>query len=123
VEKTRLAVSGIDFSGYMVKDADRAIGFYRHVLGLEPARIYPDGHGAEYDFADGSTFGLWGANNPAFSFQPSNGVLLHVDDLDGAAARLRERNISFRDLDLANCRMLGFPDSEGNTVFLHRRKS
>jgi catechol 2,3-dioxygenase-like lactoylglutathione lyase family enzyme len=27
----------MDLSGYMVKDASRAIGFYRDVLGLEPA--------------------------------------------------------------------------------------
>ena len=29
------AVTGLDLSGYMVKDAARAIAFYRDVLGLE----------------------------------------------------------------------------------------
>ena len=29
------AITGMDLSGYMVKDARRAIGFYRDVLGLE----------------------------------------------------------------------------------------
>jgi len=31
----------------MVKDAPRAIAFYRDVLGLEPAFVYPDDRGAE----------------------------------------------------------------------------
>jgi len=30
------------------------------VLGLEPVRVYPNNRGAEYEFADGTTFGLWG---------------------------------------------------------------
>ena len=53
-------VTGLDLSGYMVNDAARAIGFYRDVPGLEPVRVYPDNRGAEYEFADGTTFGLWG---------------------------------------------------------------
>ena len=51
-------VTGMDLSGYMVKDAARAIAFYRDVLGLEPVMTYPDNRGAEYEFADGTTFGL-----------------------------------------------------------------
>jgi len=114
-------IAGIDFSGYMVKDAKRAIAFYRDVLGLEPSRLYPDDRGAEYDLPDGSTFGLWGAGNPVFSFQPSNGVLLAVDDVEAAAAALRSRKVEFKSLDLPNCRMLYFADTEGNTVVLHKR--
>lgn len=114
-------LTGIDFSGYMVKDAKRAVAFYRDVLGLEPARLYPDDRGAEYDLPDGSTFGLWGAGNPIFAFQPSNGVLLAVDDIDAAAQTLRSKGVDFKSLDLPNCRMVFFPDTEGNTVVLHRR--
>jgi len=44
----------------MVKDAPRAITFYRDVFGLEPVLLYPDDRGAEYELPDGSTFGLWG---------------------------------------------------------------
>lgn len=53
-------ITGMDLSGYMVKDAKRAIGFNRDVLGLEPALVYPEDRGAEYELADGTTFGLWG---------------------------------------------------------------
>jgi len=66
-------ITGMDLSGYMVKDAARAIAFYRDVLGLEPAVVYPDNRGAEYEFADGSTFGLWNAGGQVMPFQPSNG--------------------------------------------------
>lgn len=40
------AITGMDLSGYMVKDAPRAIAFYRDVLGLEPTRVYPEDRGA-----------------------------------------------------------------------------
>lgn len=116
-----IGVRGLDFTGYMVKDPQRAIAFYRDVLGLEPARVYRNGRGAEYDLADGSTFGLWGAGNPRFAFQPSNSALLHVDDLDVAVQVLKEKGVAFEDMPLPSCRMVFFSDSEGNTVFLHRR--
>ena len=71
----------MDLSGYMCKDAERAIGFYRDVFGLEPALIYPDNRGAEYELPDGTTFGLWGGGGKVMPFQPSNGILFAVDDL------------------------------------------
>ena len=44
-------VTGMDVSGYMVKDAKRAMAFYRDVLGLEPSLVYPEDAGAEYELA------------------------------------------------------------------------
>jgi len=60
VNQRTFKVTGMDLSGYMVKDAARAIAFYRDVLGLEPVTVYPDNRGAEYELPDGTTFGLWG---------------------------------------------------------------
>ncbi len=88
-----IKVTGMDLSGYMVKDAARAIAFYRDVLGLEPAVVYPDNRGAEYEFPDGTTFGLWGGGGRVMPFQPSNGILFAVDDFDAAVAALKARNI------------------------------
>lgn len=120
--KPAFAVKGIDLSGYMVKDAKRAIQFYRDVLGLEPARLYPQDRGAEYDLPDGTTFGLWGAGGQ-IPFQPSNGILFRVDDLDAVEAALQARNISIDwRADTPNCNMLMIHDTEGNSVFFHRRK-
>jgi predicted enzyme related to lactoylglutathione lyase len=99
------------------------LAFYSAVLGMPPSRVYPQNRGGEFDLPDGSTFGLWGAGNSNFPFQPSNGVLFAVDDVEAAAGALRERGTEFRDLDLPNCRMLSFADTEGNSVFLHKRKA
>jgi len=120
--RTSFRITGMDLSGYMVKDAARAIAFYRDVLGLEPARVYPEGRGAEYDLADGTTFGLWGGGEQFMPFQPSNGILFGVDDFDEAIAELRARGIEPRVHETPVCRMAFFADTEGNSVFLHKRK-
>src|SRR5580704_15951403 len=86
-------VTGMDLSGYMVKDAARAIAFYRDALGLEPLVVYPENRGAEYELPDGTTFGLWGGGGTVMPFQPSNGILFAVDDLPAAVAALQARNI------------------------------
>ena len=120
----QVQVKGIDLSGYMVRDAARAIAFYRDVLGLEPARIYPENRGAEYDLPDGTTFGLWGGGEKFMPFQPSNGVLFAVDDLDASVEAVAARGIeAIRQTETPNCRMAMFSDTEGNCVFLHERKA
>ncbi|MBV8375260.1 MAG: VOC family protein [Candidatus Eremiobacteraeota bacterium] len=117
------AITGLDLSGYMVKDAPRAIAFYREVLGLEPTRLYPEDRGAEYDLPDGTTFGLWGGGGKVMPFQPSNGVLFAANDLDAAVENLKEKGIPLlMERETANCRMAMIADTEGNIVTLHQRK-
>jgi predicted enzyme related to lactoylglutathione lyase len=117
------AVTGMDLSGYMVKDTRRAIGFYRDVLGLEPVRVYPDDRGAEYELADGTTFGLWGGGGAVMPFQPSNGILFAVDDLDAAVAAMKARGIPIHmEHETPVCFMAMISDSEGNSIVLHKRK-
>jgi predicted enzyme related to lactoylglutathione lyase len=119
----RFTVTGLDLSGYMVKDAQRAIAFYRDVLGLEPVRVYPDDRGAEYEFPDGTTFGLWGGGGRVMPFQPSNGILFAVDDFDKAISALNECGITIlMENETAICRMAMINDTEGNMVTLHQRK-
>jgi predicted enzyme related to lactoylglutathione lyase len=116
-------VAGIDLSGYMVKDAPRAIAFYRDVLGLEPVIVYSEGRGAEYELPDGTTFGLWGGGGKVMPFQPSNGILFAVDDFDAAVAAVKERNIPIvMQRETPNCYMAMIHDTEGNIVTLHKRK-
>ena len=116
-------ITGMDLSGYMVKDARRAISFYRDVLGLEPATVYPDDRGAEYELLDGTTFGLWGGGGRVMPFQPSNGVLFAVDDLDAAVAAIKERSIAIlMENETPTCWMAMINDTEGNIVTLHKRK-
>ncbi len=117
-------VTGMDLSGYMVKEAPRAIAFYRDVLGLEPVLVYPDDRGAEYELPDGTTFGLWGGGGRVMPFQPSNGILFAVEDVDAAVADLEARGVAvvMRN-ETPVCRMAMINDTEGNLVTLHQRKA
>jgi predicted enzyme related to lactoylglutathione lyase len=116
-------ITGMDLSGYMVKDAPRAIAFYRDVLGVEPVTVYPDDRGAEYELPDGTTFGLWGGGGRVMPFQPSNGILFAVDDLDAAVTAVKERGIAvLMENETPVCRMAMINDTEGNIVTLHKRK-
>lgn len=118
-----IQIKGMDLSGYMVKDAPRAIAWYRDVLGIEPARVYSEDRGAEYDLPDGTTFGLWGGGGRVMPFQPSNGILFAVDDFDGAVAAIKARGIPIlMQNETPVCFMAMINDSEGNLVVLHKRK-
>ncbi|MDQ2818543.1 MAG: VOC family protein [Candidatus Eremiobacteraeota bacterium] len=122
--KRPFTITGMDLSGYMVKDAPRAIEFYRDVLGLEPLKVYPDNRGAEYELADGTTFGLWGGGGRVMPFQPSNGILFAVDDLEAAVSAVKARGIPvLMQNETPTCFMAMINDTEGNSVFLHKRKA
>jgi predicted enzyme related to lactoylglutathione lyase len=124
VTQRQFAVNGIDLSGYMVKEAPRAIAFYRDVLGLEPVTVYPDDRGAEYELPDGTTFGLWGGGGGVMPFQPSNGILFAVDDFDAAVAAVKERGCAvLMETETPMCRMAMINDTEGNMVTFHKRKA
>ncbi len=93
------------------------------MLGLEPVRTYPEDRGAEYEFPDGTTFGLWGGGGRVMPFQPSNGILFAVDDFDGAVAALKARGIPVvMENETPVCFMAMIHDTEGNMVTLHKRK-
>ncbi len=122
-QQRAFTITGMDLSGYMVKDTSRAIAFYRDVLGIEPVTVYPDDGGAEYELPVGTTFGLWGGGGRVMPFQPSNGILFAVDDLDVAVAAVKERGIAvLMENDTPVCRMAMINDTEGNIVTLHKRK-
>jgi uncharacterized protein YndB with AHSA1/START domain/predicted enzyme related to lactoylglutathione lyase len=118
-----IRLRGIDLSGYMVTDTKRAMAWYRDLFGLEPSIVYPDDRGAEYDLPDGSTFGLWGGGGNVMPFQPSNGVMFAVDDIEASVARLTSRGVpvGYR-TETPVCHIAMLHDSEGNTVTLHQRK-
>ncbi len=121
--KPSLAIRGIDLNGYMCKDAERAIAFYRDLFGLEPSMIYPEGRGGEFELPDGSTFGLWGGGGKVMPFQPSNGILFAVDDLTVALATVAARGLAvLYQTETPNCTMAMINDSEGNILTLHQRK-
>ncbi len=118
------AITGLDLAGYYVSDPQRAIAFYREVLGMEPVLVYPEDRGAEYELPDGTTFGLWGGGGRVMPFQPSNGILFAVDDVDAAVAAVEAHGVAvLMRNETPVCRMAMINDTEGNIVTLHERKT
>ena len=116
-----VAIKGIDIHAYLVKDPARATAFYRDTLGL-PVSTQME-QGAEFELADGSTFGVWHMQDG--SWHPSAGVMFAVDDLRTAAGHYKERGVKFLDgpFDTGSCFMAVCEDTEGNSFILHERKA
>lgn len=119
---TGIKATGIDIHAYLVKDPKRATKFYRETLGLEPS--WEGDQGAEFELADGSTFGVWKMSDG--SWHPSAGVFFAVPNLKEAVAELRKRGVKFTDeepFESEVCHMIGAEDTEGNSFMLHQRKA
>src|SRR5580704_16782139 len=115
----RSMINGMDISAYLVKDPQRAIEFYRDVMGMTPTAIDDQGRGAEFTLSDGSTFGVWkpedGAKGPAIMFA--------VDDAKAAVEHYRSRGFQLSDvMESPVCFMAFGADPEGNAIIIHQRK-
>jgi predicted enzyme related to lactoylglutathione lyase len=118
--RTLTTIHGIDLAGYMVSDPQGAIAYYRDVLGLTPTDIDEDGRGAEFELADGSTFGVWMMPDK----RQGGFVMFAVDSVRAKAAELRSRGVELSDvIETPNCLMAFGPDPEGNAVIIHQRKA
>jgi predicted enzyme related to lactoylglutathione lyase len=113
------AIKGIDIAAYLVRDPQRAIEFYRDVLGMTPTEIDDQGRGAEFTLADGSTFGVW---------KPEEGgtggaVMFAVDDAKSAVEHFRARGLALSEVaESPVCFMAFGSDPEGNAIIIHQRK-
>ena len=122
-----IKIKEIAYSVYVVTDFDRARGFYEKTLGLKNTMVYGQPGGpqwAEYDIGSGTL--AIGAGAPGM--KPSADgctVALEVEDFDAAVAHLRSHGVSFRmgPFETPVCHMALFPDPDGNTLMIHRRKS
>jgi predicted enzyme related to lactoylglutathione lyase len=113
---------GIDIHVYAIKDASRAIAFWRDTMGLRPAWI-DEAHGAEFELGDGSTFGIWKLEDEGGSWSKGTGVMFAVDDLLAAIEHFRAKGVTISDADETPvCHMAFAQDSEGNEFILHQRK-
>jgi predicted enzyme related to lactoylglutathione lyase len=119
---TGIKATGIDVHAYLVKDPKRAIKFYKEMLGLEPS--WEGEQGAEFELADGSTFGLWKMDDG--SWHPSAGVFFAVPNVKEAVAELRKRGMKFafeEPFESEACYLIKAEDSEGNSFMLHQHKN
>lgn len=115
--------TGIDAIHYLAKDLQRAVTFYREVIGLQPSSESSWDHGTEFELGDGSTFGIFAM--PDGSWYPSGGVMFAVTDIDAAAQRLRDAGVAFFTngvLETPACRLAWCRDPEGNTFAIHAHR-
>ena len=118
--ETKTAIKGIDIAAYLVRDPQRAIEFYRDVLGMTPTAIDDQGRGAEFTLADGSTFGVW---------KPEEGgtggaIMFAVDDAKAAVEEYRSRGLGLSDVSESPVCFMAFgADPEGNSIIIHQRKT
>jgi len=115
-------ITGVDLVGYFSSDPARSIAFYRDVLGMVPTEVDPEGRGAEFTLADGTTFGVWKDTDT-----PSSGgiVMLAVDEINEAIAQFRSRGLKVSDAthESPACYMSFGEDPDGNAFIIHQRKT
>ncbi len=117
-----VSISGIDIHTYLVKDADRAIAFWRDTMGLQ-VTWQMEGMGAEFELSDGATFGLWKMDDG--TWMAGNGIMFAVPDVASAVAELKAKGVNFFDHieETPVCTMAFGEDTEGNRFVLHKRKT
>lgn len=113
-------IERLDFIGIPSQDADRALAFYRDVLGLRP-----DAHAQYESWAGDTCFAVWEPERMGMTFvaQKGNPLPLRVDDVPAARAALEARGVTFfgETLDTGVCHMAFFADPDGNELMLHHR--
>jgi predicted enzyme related to lactoylglutathione lyase len=79
------------------------------------------GRGAEFELADGTTFGVWQPDDaPAAGF----GALFAVTDVNAAVARFRFQGATLSDpFETPVCFLSFGKDPDGNEFGIHQRKS
>ncbi len=114
-----MKVEQVDFVSIPTRDVERAVAFYRDVLGL-PASEYTDG---EVE-APNVTLSFWNPERDGEEFVPNRaGVAIRVADVEAARSELEAQGVDFlgATYDSGVCHMGFFKDPDGNTVILHRR--
>jgi catechol 2,3-dioxygenase-like lactoylglutathione lyase family enzyme len=116
-----LAIQGIRQVAINVHDPDRAVAFYRDILGLK--LLFRAGHLAFFD-CGGIRLMLSPPEKPEFD-HPSSILYFKVDDINAAHAQLKQHNVKTEgnpnlvakmpDHDLW---LAAFRDSEGNLMCL-----
>jgi len=117
---TRVNARGIDAIHILTQDLDRALAFYRDVIGLRVAWTNPAGY--ELELEDGSAFGI--AKMPDVFF-PGGGMMFAVDDIDASYAALQASGVKLHTEieESPVCRIAWAADTEGNYFAIHQRNA
>jgi predicted enzyme related to lactoylglutathione lyase len=112
-------ITGLELTYCVVSDAARSIAFYRDILGLKPTM--ENESGAEFELADGATFGVW--NPGGGDVKPLAGVMFAVADAQAAVAAIRARGGTIGDVtESPVCYMAFGTDPDGIAYCIHQRK-
>lgn len=118
-EPAHSSIHGFDLVGLTARDGKATIAFYRDVLGLTPTMVSEQG--AEFELADGATFGIWQPDEG--SYPPGLGVMFGVRDITKAVDAMRKRGATLSDpMETPVCFMSFGKDNEGNPFMIHQRK-
>jgi catechol 2,3-dioxygenase-like lactoylglutathione lyase family enzyme len=111
-------VEQVDFITIPTRDVNRAIAFYRDVLGLPVSE-----RNAEEVETPNVTLSFWNPEADGEEFVPSvGGFALRVGDVAGAVEEVRAAGAEVVGIDDTGVCHMGFvKDPDGNTVILHRR--
>ncbi|HEX2129420.1 MAG TPA: VOC family protein [Solirubrobacterales bacterium] len=116
-------VTGTDFVTIPTQDIDRAVAFYRDVLGLEQSKQW--GSMPAYEFETGNlTLALMQTDAFGVEFSPNAApIALHVEDFEAAKAELESRGVEFKTdtIDSGVCYQAIFADPDGNALDIHHR--
>ncbi len=116
----RMNITGIDLTAYLVRDTDKAIAFYRDVMGMTPTAVDDQGRGAEFTLPDGSTFGVWKPDDGS----TGGAIMFAVEDARAAVEHYRKRGLQLSDvMESPVCLMAFGADPEGNSIIIHQRKA
>jgi catechol 2,3-dioxygenase-like lactoylglutathione lyase family enzyme len=112
-------VEQVDFVTVPTRDVERAVAWYRDVLGL-PVSEHTNG---EVE-APNVTLSFWNPEKEGIEFKPNQaGFALRVADVEEARRELEANGVEFlgETYDSSVCLLGFFKDPDGNTVILHRR--
>jgi predicted enzyme related to lactoylglutathione lyase len=114
-------IIGVDIFGPSTPDGKRLIAFYRDALGMKPTAEDPTGQGAEFELADGTTFGVYQPDGA----QAGGGysALFAVADINAAVTHFRACGATLADpFETPVCFMSLGKDPDGNEFGIHQRK-
>ena len=114
-----MKIERVDFVDVPTRDVERAMTFYRDVVGLPQNPREP----TEFE-AGNVTLALWEPEKQGVEFVPSgaHGIALRVADVAAARAELEAKGVEFiGERDSGVCNMAFFTDPDGNSLILHRR--
>lgn len=114
-----MRVEQVDFLSVPTRDVERAVAWYRDVLGLPVSEHTP----GEVE-APNVTLSFWNPEQDGEEFKPNEaGFALRVADVEEARKELEAKGVEFTGgtFDSGVCLMGFLRDPDGNTVILHRR--